>query len=147
MLSERKHSNLLLERKQSKDEFPDLNRKSESKLSKQPSKDEEGKPILSKLGKQPSKDSESNRSPSPMSPINSNKEQRFAYDSSTSGRFEKVDEYYLPGQVGSVAVVKCGESKTKLVASQPGGGYVILGEYYSGCPKDSQLLNVVSTGT
>ncbi|XP_065063394.1 KICSTOR complex protein ITFG2-like isoform X2 [Rhopilema esculentum] len=147
ILHERKHSNLLLERKQSKDEFQDLNKKSESKLSKQPSKEEEGKPMLSKLGKQPSKDSESNRSPSPMSPINSNKEQRFTYDSSTSGSFEKVDEYYLPGQVGSVAVVKCGESKTKLVASQPGGGYVILGEYNTGCPKDSQLLHANSLKT
>ena len=101
------------------------------KLSKQPSKDEEPKTPLSALGKQPSKDSENSKTPSPLSPKQGNKctgKQAFSFDC-TEGQYEILQEFCLPGQIGSVASVMSSEGHAILIASQPAGGYAVLPVY------------------
>ena len=101
------------------------------KLPKQLSKDEEPKASLSVLGKQPSKDSENSKTPSPLSPKHGNKftgKQAFTFDC-VEAQYEILQEFCLPGQIGSVASVKGLGGNTMLVASQPAGGYAVLPVY------------------
>ena len=117
------------------------------KLSKQPSKDEDTKSNLSVLVKQPSKDSESSKTPSPRSPKNDDKtdgKQEFAFQFA-EGKFEMLQEFYLPGQIGSVACVKCTDGYTRLVASQPAGGYAVLALYNPDSKDAMKQVSVLKT--
>ena len=81
--------------------------------------------------KQPSKDSESSKTPSPLSPKQNRKcqgKQEFSFDFA-DGKFELLQEFNLPGQVGSIASVKSDRGCMQLIASQPAGGYAVLAVY------------------
>eukprot|EP00794_Sanderia_malayensis_P012074 gene12074-13318_t len=111
-------------------------KKQEKKMVKQPSKDEDVKPSSSSLIKQSSKDSGASGNPSPKSQKiesvtrNSQSSQGiFDFELLPDGNFKLKDEFSLPGQIGSIAVVKLSENERQLVASQPAGGYAILAVY------------------
>ena len=84
------------------------------------------------MGKQPSKDSEQSKTPSPLSPKQGTKstgKQEFSFDF-VEGQYQVLQEFCLPGQIGSVASTKGFDGHTKLIASQPAGGYTLLPVYY-----------------
>lgn len=101
------------ERKQSRDEL------------------QESTSSVKKLIQQPSKDEESSKTPSPIPPQHGAKntgKEEFSFDFA-SRKFELLQEFYLPGQIGSVAYVKSSEKHMQLIAAQPAGGYAVLAVY------------------
>ncbi len=52
------------------------------------------------------------------------------------------EEFSLPGQVGSVAVLNMENGKRQLIASQPSGGYVVLAIYGGGAADESNEREV-----
>ena len=108
-------------------------KRNEFKQSRQSSKDDDTKSVSSMLVKQPSKDSEG-KTPSPRSPkldakTNEAQRQAFTYQSHTEGEFKQLQEFYLPGQIGSIAVSLNSNGQKQLIASQPAGGYAVLAVY------------------
>eukprot|EP00112_Aurelia_sp_Birch-Aquarium-sp1_P010877 Seg2301.9 transcript_id=Seg2301.9/GoldUCD/mRNA.D3Y31 product="KICSTOR complex protein ITFG2" protein_id=Seg2301.9/GoldUCD/D3Y31 len=140
-----KNTQIVPERKLTKTEdTQDSNasaKRNEFKQSKHSSKDDDTKSVSSMLVKQPSKDSEgktpSPRSPKPDAKTNETPRQAFTYESQTDGEFKQLQEFYLPGQIGSVAISLNTNGQTQLIASQPAGGYAVLAVYGGEDGKDA----------
>ena len=101
------------------------------KIGKQPSKDEDRK--SNNLVKQSSKDSAKDfaKSPKLSEPeIPHKKESTDASINETvTGMFSLFQSFTLHGQISSVSVCKTASGQNQLMASQPGGGYVVLATY------------------